>query len=97
MGRWCFTHEAGIHVQGVLANPETYQPYPPKLVGRTHEIAVGKHSGANTVTFLAERAGVSLGDSARKAVLDKIKTQAERKQGMVTVEDVLAWIRAEAG
>ena len=27
-GRWAFTHEAGIHVAGVLANPECYQPYP---------------------------------------------------------------------
>ena len=95
-GRWCFTHEAGIHVAGVLANPETYQPYPPKLVGRNHEIAFGKHSGANSVSFLTERAGVKLSDASRKAVLDKIKSEAQRKEGALTDEQVLEWIRNEA-
>jgi methanogen homocitrate synthase len=95
-GKWCFTHESGIHVAGVLANPETYQPYPPSLVGRHHEVVFGKHSGVQAVNHLAAKSGCTLSESGRKSVLQKIKSQAERKQGMLSEEQVLEWIRQEA-
>jgi isopropylmalate/homocitrate/citramalate synthase len=96
-GKWCFSHESGIHVAGVLANPETYQPYPPALVGRHHEIVFGKHSGVQAVTRLAEESGLSLTEPARRRVLLRIKKEAERKQGMLTEGQILEWIRAEEG
>lgn len=94
-GKWCFTHESGIHVAGVLANAETYQPYPPQMVGRHHEVVFGKHSGVQSLNYLAEKAGVRVSDSARKAVLEKLKKQAERKEGTVSVDQVLEWLRQE--
>jgi D-citramalate synthase len=33
VGENAFTHESGIHTHGVLANPSTYEPIPPELVG----------------------------------------------------------------
>jgi isopropylmalate/homocitrate/citramalate synthase len=97
MGKWCFSHESGIHVAGVLSNPETYQPYPPAMVGRHHEIVFGKHSGVQAVAKLAEQSGLALSDSGRRAVLQRIKREAERKQGMLTENQILDWIRAEQG
>jgi 2-isopropylmalate synthase len=97
-GKWCFTHESGIHVAGVLANPECYQPFPPALVGRHHEIVFGKHSGSQGIDFLAEKAGLPpLSETGRKAVLERIKTQSEKRKGMIPDEEVLAWIREECG
>lgn len=96
-GKWCFTHESGIHVAGILSNPESYQPYPPNLVGRQHEIVFGKHSGVHGVVHLAARAGLTLSERGRRAVLDRIKRQAEEQRGAVAEEQILEWIRAEAG
>jgi isopropylmalate/homocitrate/citramalate synthase len=96
VGKWCFTHEAGIHVAGVLANPETYQPYPPAMIGRQHEVIFGKHSGSQSVNLLADRAGLALSASARKIVLDRIKNEAETHKREVSPEQVIAWIQAEA-
>ena len=31
-GKLCFTHESGIHISGLLKNPECYQPYPPPMM-----------------------------------------------------------------
>jgi len=94
-GKWCFSHESGIHVAGVLANPETYQSYPPALVGRHHEIVFGKHSGVQAVTRLAEEAGLTLSESGRRTVLQKIKSAAERKQGRVSEDSIIEWMRQE--
>jgi isopropylmalate/homocitrate/citramalate synthase len=95
VGRWCFTHESGIHVAGLLSNPETYQPYAPALVGRTHEIAFGKHSGQQSVAYLCELAGVTLSDEARKRVLDRIKQRAEQKQGTIDTRQAIELVQAE--
>lgn len=92
-GQWCFTHESGIHVAGILANPECYQPYPPSLVGRHHEIVFGKHSGSHSVDCLVELHGLHLSDEGRKGVLARIKTEAERRKASIAEDEVLAWVR----
>lgn len=97
-GKWAFTHESGIHVAGLLTTPETYQPYPPALVGRSHEIVFGKHSGKHGLLYLAERHGLQLSDEVCQAVLARIKEHGEKKaSGPIPDDTVLAWIRAEIG
>lgn len=93
-GKWCFSHEAGIHVAGILANPETYQPYPPAMIGRYHEIVFGKHSGLQSVKYLASRKNVQVkSEDVFKEVLKKIKSAAEKKDGMVSDDQVEKWLR----
>lgn len=96
-GKWAFSHEAGIHVAGLLANPECYQPYPPALVGRHHEVVFGKHSGAKGVEELARGHGLELPAEARKAVLAKIKRAAETRLSTVDEDEILGWLREAAG
>jgi isopropylmalate/homocitrate/citramalate synthase len=96
-GRWAFTHEAGIHVAGVLANPECYQPFPPSLVGRHHEVVFGKHSGAKGLDRLARENGIALPEDARAAVLARIKHAAETRLTTVDEAEILRWIRETAG
>ncbi len=43
VGQNCFTHESGIHVDGIRKEKSTYQPYPPELIGRKNRIVLGKH------------------------------------------------------
>jgi methanogen homocitrate synthase len=95
-GKWCFTHESGIHVAGLLANPETYQPFPPELVGRHHEIAFGKHSGVAGVEQLGRQEGLPLTQDQARAVLDRVKQTAEAKQAFTEAE-LLQWMREAAG
>jgi homocitrate synthase NifV len=94
-GKWCFTHESGIHVAGVLASQETYQAYPPALVGRSHQIVFGKHSGAHSVAYLASRSGIGLSPDGCARVLGRIKAHGKR-DGATPDELVLDWIREEA-
>ena len=46
VGENAFVHESGMHTHGILANPLTYEPFNPALIGRTRRIALGKHSGS---------------------------------------------------
>jgi len=40
-----FTHEAGIHVDGLMKDRRNYQGLDPAELGRDHQLVLGKHSG----------------------------------------------------
>ncbi len=45
VGEGVFTHESGIHVDGLIKNPLNYETFSPSEVGREHRTVLGKHSG----------------------------------------------------
>lgn len=52
-----FSHESGIHMDGALKHPETYEVFNPAEVGLERKIFIGKHSGtAAFVNVLAQDA-----------------------------------------
>ena len=73
LGAKVFSHEAGIHVHGVTAEPSTYEPFPPELVGRRHEIHYGKHSGLHSMRHLARQIGIEVSEQVMDEALDALK------------------------
>src|SRR5512142_2630332 len=63
-GEGVFTHEAGIHVDGLIKDPDNYQGFDPRMVGREHRIVLGKHSGRRAVQLVMSRLGRSRDDDA---------------------------------
>jgi len=49
VGDGVFTHEAGIHVDGLLKDLRNYQGVDPAEMGRCHRFVLGKHSGRGAV------------------------------------------------
>jgi homocitrate synthase NifV len=49
VGEGAFTHEAGIHVDGLLKDCRNYQGVDPAEMGRGHRLVLGKHSGRRAV------------------------------------------------
>ncbi|MBI5593605.1 MAG: homocitrate synthase [Deltaproteobacteria bacterium] len=44
-GSLVFTHESGIHCDGMFKDSRTYEPFSGSLLGRSSEFVMGKHSG----------------------------------------------------
>ena len=76
VGAKVFTHEAGIHVDGLIKNPLNYQGLSPEEVGRTHELVLGKHSGASAVKNAYADLGILLTEFEAKALLSRIREHA---------------------
>src|SRR5581483_329954 len=58
IGRNAFAHEAGIHQDGVLKNPLTYEIMTPKSVGVPDStLVLGKHSGRHALGIRCEQLG----------------------------------------
>jgi 2-isopropylmalate synthase len=57
-GRNAFAHEAGIHQDGVLKNPLTYEIMTPQSVGvPDSKLVLGKHSGRHALSIRCEQLG----------------------------------------
>ncbi|MGY5449560.1 homocitrate synthase [Agarivorans sp. MS3-6] len=60
IGQQVFTHESGIHVDGLLKDPNNYQGFAPELLGRKHHLVLGKHSGSKAIVSVYQHLGIQL-------------------------------------
>jgi 2-isopropylmalate synthase len=95
VGRNAFAHEAGIHQDGVIKNPLTYEIMTPKSVGvPENKLVLGKHSGRHALGLRC----AELGFAFERRDLDKIyKRFVALADQIKVVEDrhLLAIIREE--
>ncbi|WP_292468346.1 (R)-citramalate synthase [Methanolobus sp.] len=68
-----FTHEAGIHVHGLLADTSTYEPIKPEVLGRERKIVLGKHAGKSSVTLAVKEMGFEVDDPQLHEILNRVK------------------------
>jgi 2-isopropylmalate synthase len=62
IGRNAFAHEAGIHQDGVIKNPLTYEIMTPQSVGVPKtRLVLGKHSGRHALGLRCEQLGFRFG------------------------------------
>ena len=93
VGLNAFSHEAGIHQQGVISDRETYEIMRPEDVGwQGHTLVIGKHSGRHAVDNVLRRRGYALESEALEEVTRRIKEVADHEK-QVEEEDVIAIAR----
>jgi homocitrate synthase NifV len=73
IGNAVFSHEAGIHVDGLLKDINNYQGVDPGVVGRSHQMVLGKHSGTKGVIYAYQQLGIKLSGSQPQQLLSKVK------------------------
>ena len=89
VGENAFTHESGIHTQGLLANPLTYEPISPELVGGTRRISSGKHSGSHGIRNTLDKMGLEPTNEQLKEISLRIKNVGDKGK-IVMDADLLA-------
>lgn len=73
VGLNCFSHEAGIHADGVMKFLSNYEPYSPEEVGMSRKIIVGKHSGRSTIKQVLNDRGINIDDDTATAILEVVR------------------------
>jgi isopropylmalate/homocitrate/citramalate synthase len=85
VGANVFAHESGIHVNGVLRDPSTFEPFEPELVGAERSLLLGKHSGRTLIRSLLEGDGQKPSDEDLSACLASVRARATADGGRVTL------------
>ena len=95
VGANAFAHEAGIHQDGVLKNPMTYEIMKPEIIGLSaNNLVLGKHSGRHALHTHLKDLGYDLADDELNLVFKKFKNLADKKKTIVD-EDLEAIVTDE--
>lgn len=78
VGYNAFSHESGIHADGVIKHTATYEPIQPEAVGRRRQFIFGKHTGSTAVEEKLRSHGVAATKEQVQALVRLIKEHAER-------------------
>ena len=107
VGRNAFAHEAGIHQDGMLKNPLTYEIMTPQSVGvPATNLVLGKHSGRHALGKRYQQLGFELSrrdlDAVYKrfvALADQVKTVEDRHLHQLIAEEfpTIVGARVESG
>jgi homocitrate synthase NifV len=105
VGANIFAHESGIHGDGVLKNPLTYEAFKPEEVGLERQIVIGKHSGKAAVrSKFVNEYGIDIDDVTAQEILAKVRAKSIEvkrslfdKELMFLYEEYMAAKRAQYG
>lgn len=62
IGARLFSCETGIHLQGIMADPATYEPFDPEIVGATRTLLIGRQAGRRSIAATLHRLGLPTPD-----------------------------------
>src|SRR5436305_4840452 len=90
VGANAFAHEAGIHQDGIIKNPQTYEIISPQTVGvPNRSLGVGKHSGRNALRSSLRDLGYVPTDAELAEVYRRVTALADQ-QKLVKQRDLVA-------
>ncbi|WP_041444586.1 homocitrate synthase [Syntrophobotulus glycolicus] len=76
VGSHMFAHESGVHADGALKNPVTYEVFEPREVGLQRQIIIGKHSGTASLKGKFREYGIELSDEQAGKILKHVRSLA---------------------
>ncbi len=95
VGANAFAHEAGIHQDGVMKNPLTYEIMKPETVGLTEsKLVLGKHSGRHAFLSKVAGLGYDLKPDDANRVFERFKELCDKKK-VVADADIEAIVNDE--
>lgn len=76
IGTNMFAHESGIHADGVLKHPSTYEVIQPEEIGLQRQIIIGKHSGSRAIEIKFLEYGIELSSDEAAEILPLVRAAA---------------------
>jgi 2-isopropylmalate synthase len=90
VGANAFAHEAGIHQDGIIKNPLTYEIMSPESVGvPSRSFVLGKHSGRNALKVSLRTLGYEPSDEELAECYKRVTTLADEAK-QVRPRDLVA-------
>lgn len=79
-GQNAFTHKSGIHTNGILKDPRTYEPFDPSLLGRERKIVIDKYTGKSAVKARLDEYGIEVSAAELEVIVTHIKNLGDQRK-----------------
>jgi homocitrate synthase NifV len=89
VGTSAFAHESGIHVDGILKDPATYEALSPSLFGKQRSIVLGRHSGKASLESALLSVGVKAEPEQLNLLLTWVRQMAVKTKRAISVPELI--------
>ena len=89
VGEKVFSHESGLHADGVLKYPGNYEGYDPAEVGLSRHMVIGKHSGSHGLQDRLRELDIDLEPCETDAFLVRVRKIAQGKKRPLSDNDLV--------
>lgn len=96
VGENAFAHGSGIHTRGIVAEPLTFEPIDPELVGRKRRLIAGKLAGKHGIRAELEEIGIYPNEKQLEEIVNRVKELGDKGK-TVTDADLFAIARTVTG
>lgn len=79
-GQNAFSHKSGVHTNGILKDPRTYEPFDPALLGRERKIVIDKYTGKTAVAARLEEYGIEVSAAELEVIVTRIKNLGDQRK-----------------
>ena len=79
-GQNAFSHKSGVHTNGILKDPGTYEPFDPALLGGERRIVIDKYTGKSAVSSRLAEYGIEVSASELDVIVSRIKNLGDQRK-----------------
>ncbi|HEY9077749.1 MAG TPA: Lrp/AsnC ligand binding domain-containing protein [Anaerolineaceae bacterium] len=79
-GQNAYSHKSGVHTNGVLKDPRTYENFDPAMIGRERHIIIDKYTGKLAVQSRLDEYGIKVNDDELSRIVVEIKNIGDRRK-----------------
>ena len=79
-GQNAFTHKSGVHTNGILKDPRTYEPFDPSILGRERKIVIDKYTGKSAVQSRLDEYGIEVSAAELEVIVSRIKNIGDQRK-----------------
>jgi len=94
VGERVFSHESGLHADGVLKDPRNYEGFDPAEVGLARHLVLGKHSGSHALIHRLRQLGIELDRLEANALLETVRGISQRNKRPLNDGELLVLCRS---
>lgn len=88
IGRDIFSHESGIHVNGMMKSNQAYEPFTPDEVGLKRTFPIGKHSGSSTLIYHLKAVGIEPNINIVQKILPQIREIVTNRKKVLSTNEL---------
>jgi len=92
VGGGVFTHESGIHTDGLAKHAATYESFDPAELGRERSVVLGKHSGSQSVRQAYDALGLPVSETLVALLLIRIRHHATQHKQAPSAADLYRFL-----
>jgi 2-isopropylmalate synthase len=79
-GQNAFSHKSGVHTNGILKDPRTYEPFDPSILGRERKIVIDKYTGRSAVAARLDEYGIEVSTAELEVIVTRIKNIGDQRK-----------------